>query len=327
MNTRKLGNSDLYLSEVGFGAWAIGGGGYDFGWGPQDDGEAIAAIHRALELGVNWIDTAAVYGLGHSEEIVARAVEGMRDEVIIATKCTRVWDEAGNISGDLTAGNIRRECEESLRRLKTDRIDLYQVHWPEGVGEIEEAWETIGRLIEEGKVRCGGVSNFDVPQLERAQRLHPVTSLQPPYSMMRRAVEGTELPYCKENNIGVVAYSPMQAGLLTGSFDVNRVAREDWRRRDGEFNQPNLGINLEFVDKLRPIAANYEKTIAQLTIAWVLRLEVVTSAIAGARRPSQIEETVGGSGWKIDDEDLKAIDELLQERLRRLEEVGGYVHR
>lgn len=321
MQKRKLGNSELHLSEVGFGAWAIGGGDWSFGWGPQDDNESIAAIKRALELGVNWIDTAAVYGLGHSEEIVAEAIKGMRNRLIIATKCSMVWDDKGKISSSLKAASVRSECEASLKRLGTDRIDLYQVHWPNDDKHIEEGWSVIGQLIEEGKVRYGGVSNFYVPHLDRAHNIHPIASLQPPYSMLRRAVEDGVFEYCRRNGIGVVTYSPMQAGLLTGAFDIDRLAENDWRRGSKEFNEPNLSINLDFVEKLHPIAEKYGKTVAQLAIAWVLRLDVVTSAIVGARRPSQIEETVGGSDWNIEQEDLDSIDELLNERNKRIEEA------
>ncbi len=324
MERRRLGFTDLELSEVGFGAWAIGGGGWAFGWGPQDDAESIAAIRRALELGVNWIDTAAIYGLGHSEEVVARAVEGRRDEVILATKCSLIWDEKGEISSSLARESVRRECEASLRRLNTDVIDLYQIHWPEDDERIEEGWEEIGRLIEEGLVRYGGVSNFLAGHLRRAQAIHPVASLQPPYSMLRRRHEGSEFAFCRENDIGVIAYSPMQSGLLTGRFDPSRLSEEDWRRRAGEFQEPNLSINLWFVDQLRPVAGEYGKTVAQLAVAWVLRREEVTSAIVGARRPDQIEETTGGAGWTLDEEHLAQIDELLAERKRRILEAGGY---
>jgi aryl-alcohol dehydrogenase-like predicted oxidoreductase len=327
MNSRRLGNTDLHLTEIGFGAWAIGGGGYAFGWGAQDDAESIAAIRRALELGVNWIDTAAVYGLGRSEEIVAKALQGRRESVIIATKCTRRWNGVGEIYGDMSAVGIKWECEQSLKRLKTDRIDLYQIHWPDPDEKTEEAWEAVNELIAEGKVRYGGVSNFTAAQLERAQKLHPIASLQPPYSIMRRKVEGEEFAFCRQHKIGVVAYSPMQSGLLTGKFHLDRVAQDDWRRRTSEFQEPNLPINLWFVDELRTIAANYGKTVAQLAVAWVLRDEVVTSAIVGARSHLQVEETVGGAGWKINAEDLERIDELLDERARRVTEAGGVVRR
>lgn len=325
MNTRKLGYSDLYLTEIGFGAWAIGGGDWAFGWGPQDDDEAIAAMRRAVELGVNWIDTAAIYGLGHSEELVGKALDGNRDEIIIATKCSQVWNEQGSIIHSLKKESVLLECESSLERLKTDYIDLYQIHWPLDEERVEEGWEAIVQLIEEGKVRYGGVSNYNVSQMARTQKVFPIASLQPPYNMFRRSVEGEEFEYCRQNEIGVVAYSPIQCGLLSGSFDMNRVAANDWRRKAREFQEPNLGLNLNCVNDLRPVAAKYGRTVSQLAIAWVLRLDVVTSAIVGARRPSQIEETVGGADWKIDEEDLRLIDDLLEQRIGKIRNEGGYI--
>ena len=325
MHTRKLGNTDLQLSEIGFGAWAVGGGGYAFGWGEQDDSESIAAIHRALELGVNWIDTAPVYGLGHSEEIVGKAIAGKK--VIIATKCSIVWDENRQTSNNLRAESIKRECEASLKRLKIERIDLYQIHWPGDSEHIEEGWRAIGELIAEGKIRYAGVSNFqyDMSHMHRAQAIRPMASLQAAYSMLRRYPEGAPFDYLREQNIGFLAYSPMQAGILTGRFNMARVAQDDWRRTTNEYQEPNLSINLDFVEALRPIAGKYDKTVAQFAIAWVLRRGEVTSAIVGARRPSQIEETVGGAGWKITQEDLDHIVELLVERRRRVIAAGGYI--
>jgi len=318
MKTRQLGNTDLHLTEIGFGAWAIGGGGWAFGWGPQDDDDAIAAIRKALELGINWIDTAAVYGLGHSEELVAKAIEGRRDSVIVATKCSLIWDGSGLISSSLARDSVRRECEDSLRRLRTDRIDLYQIHWPNDDPRIEEGWEEIGRMIDEGKIRFAGVSNFQVSHLERAQKLRPIASQQPSYSMIQRAAEHAVLPWCAEHKVGVVAYSPMASGLLTGKFDRSRLTKEDWRSRSAEFNEPNLSANLELVEGLRPIAARCGKTVSQLSIAWVLRRPEVTSAIVGARSPKQIQETVGGADWSISAEDLKEIDRLLAKRSERI---------
>jgi len=339
MNTRKLGWTDLYLTEIGFGAWAIGGGDWAFGWGPQDDEDSIAAIRRALELGVNWIDTAAIYGLGHSEEVVAKAIAGMRDKVIIATKCTSPWNEKREVSHSLRKASILAECEGSLKRLNTDHIDLYQLHRVATEDTVEEAWEAMALLVEQGKVRYGGVSNVLPADMDRCRIVSPtsieggekggvgsavrIASLQPPYSMMRRAVESLHYPYCEAHEIGVVAYSPMQAGLLTGKFDRSKVAATDWRSRSPEFNEPNLAVNLDFVEKLRLIANGYQKTVAQLALAWTLRLSVVTSAIAGARTPKQIEETVGGAGWKISDDDLKTIDGLLAWRLEECKRVGG----
>lgn len=311
MKTRKLGNTELWLTEIGFGAWAIGGGGWKFGWGPQDDEEAVAAIRRALELGVNWIDTAAVYGLGHSEELVARAIEGRRDQVIVATKCSLVWDQAGEISSSLARDSVRRECEGSLRRLRTERIDLYQIHWPTDDRRIEEGWEEMGRLIDEGKVRYGGVSNFQVSHLRRAQAIRPVASLQPRYSMIHREVEPELLGFCAEHAIGVVAYSPMASGLLTGRFDRTKVAAEDWRSGAPDFNEPRLSQHLALAQALAPIALRHGKTVSQLAIAWVLRSSAVTSAIVGARRPSQIEETVGAVGWSLGALDVAEIEGLI----------------
>ncbi len=328
MNTRKLGNSDLHLTEIGLGTWAIGGEGGNFSWGPQDDKDSIAAIHRALELGVNWIDTAAIYGFGHSEEVVGQAIRGRRNDVIIATKCSQVWDESGTVTHNLTRASVRRECEASLKRLRTDVIDLYQIHWPNDSEHLEEGWDEIGRLIYDGKVRFGGVSNFhyDMSNMHRAQKVRPISSLQSAYSIMRHYPEGEPFAYCREHHIGFLPYSPMQAGLLTGKFDKSRIAATDWRNSAKEYSDTNLPINLEFVEQLRAIAAKYEKTVAQLAIAWVLRRPEVTSAIVGARRPSQIEETVGGAGWTINSEDLKETDRLCEERLDKVRQTGGYVH-
>ncbi len=322
MQTRKLGYTDLRLTTVGLGTWAMGGGDWAFAWGPQDDDESVAAIHQALDLGINWIDTAAVYGLGHSEEVVGRAIRERRDEVIVATKCGRVWDEGSTMPyGRLKAESIRREAEDSLRRLNIDVIDLYQIHWPQPEEDIEEAWTTIAELIGEGKVRYGGVSNFSVAQLQRMQAIHPVASLQPPYSMLNRKVENELLPYCEANGIGVVVYSPMQAGLLTGKFSRDRVdglPEDDWRRKDRHFQEPELSANLSFVDELRPIATEAGITPAQLAIAWVLRRPEVTSAIVGARRPSQIKETAKAGQWELPDETADQLEKLLQQRDQKL---------
>ena len=318
MRTRKLGYSDLHLTTIGLGTWAMGGGGWAFGWGPQDDAETIAAIQRALELGINWIDTAAVYGVGHSEEMVGKAIAGRRAEVIIATKCGRVWNPGETRPfGRLKADSVRREAEASLRRLGVEVIDLYQIHRPDPDEDVEEGWGTIADLIREGKVRYGGVSNFNVAQLKRAQAIYPVASLQPPYSMLRREAEAELLGYCAANNIGVVAYSPMQAGLLTGQFSRGRVARlpeNDWRRRNSLFQEPQLSANLDLVENLRPIAERNGRTLAQLAIAWVLRRPEVTAAIVGARRPAQIEETAPAADWTLAAADIAEIDALLAKR-------------
>lgn len=313
--TRKLRWTDLNLSTIGLGTWAIGGGGWKFSWGPQDDKESISAIQRALELGINWIDTAAVYGLGHSEEIVGKAIRRLPDKPIIATKCGRVWDRDGNIFGRLKKKSIRSEVEASLKRLKIEVIDLYQIHWPEPDEDIEEAWGAIADFIKEGKIRYAGVSNFSVEQIKRIQPIHPVASLQSPYNMLERGIEERLLEYCSKNNIGVIAYSPMQKGILTGKFTRERVQnlpKDDHRRRDQRFQEPELSANLKLVEDLRPIAEKNGKTVAQLAIAWVLRRPEVTAAIVGARRPSQIEETVIAGEWVLSKEDIATIDALLK---------------
>ena len=324
MRTRKLGWTDLELTVIGFGSWALGGGGWQFSWGPQDDEESIAAIHRALDLGINWIDTAAVYGLGHSEEIIAKALKGMSKKPIIATKCGRVWNEKGEVFGCLKRDSIRREVEDSLRRLEVEVIDLYQIHWPDPDPDIEEAWSTMADLVKEGKIRYAGVSNFNVEQMKRIEEIHPIASLQPPYSMITRDIEKEILPYCAEKNMGVIVYSPMQKGLLTGKFTRERVQNlppDDHRRSDPQFNEPLFSINLELVEKLKPIAEKYGRTLAQLAIAWVLRRPEITAAIVGTRRHSQIEETFPAGDWELTTEDIKAIDQLLQEREEKIKNL------
>jgi aryl-alcohol dehydrogenase-like predicted oxidoreductase len=317
METRRLGNTDLFLTEIGLGTWAIGGGNWKFSWGPQDDEQSIRTIHRAMELGVNWIDTAAVYGLGHSEEVVGKAIRGMRDRPIVATKCERRWDRDGKIYPCLKRDSIRAEAEASLRRLKIEVIDLYQVHWPQPDEDLEEGWAAVAELVREGKARYAGVSNFSLAQLRRVQAIHPVASLQPPYSMLKRDVEAELLPYCTANGIGALAYSPMQKGLLTGKVTSERVAQlpaDDHRRGDPEFQPPRLAANMELAQGLRRLAESRGKTAAHLAIAWVLRRPELTAAIVGARKPSQVEETVGAAGWRLSPEDLAAVDALLARR-------------
>lgn len=317
MRMRKLGWTDLELTTVGFGTWAAGGGGWRFSWGYQDDRESIRAIVLACEIGINWIDTAAVYGLGHSEEIVGKAIKQLYKRPIIATKCSRVWDNEGTISGSLKKESIRRELEDSLRRLDIEMIDLYQIHWPAPEEDIEEAWEVMSAFIEEGKIRYAGVSNFSVAQLERIQNLHPVASLQPPYSMLKRDVEHELLGYCGKNDIGIVVYSPMQKGLLTGKFTRERAENlpdDDHRRNDPLFREPALSATIELAARLGEIAGGYGRTAAQLAIAWVLRLPEVTAAIVGARRPSQIEETADAGDWVLPVEVIGEVDRLLAGR-------------
>jgi aryl-alcohol dehydrogenase-like predicted oxidoreductase len=320
MKKIRLGSAGPDITRIGLGTWAIGGAGWQFGWGQQDDTDSIAAIRRALDLGINWIDTAAVYGLGHSEEMVGRALEGRRDGVLVATKCGKVPNPDGTIGSCLRADSVRRELEASLRRLRTERIDLYQVHWPvPDDRELEEGWAEIAKAVREGTVRWAGVSNFSVEQLKRVQAIHPVTSLQPPCSMLRRDIEQDLLPYCAANGIGVIVYSPMQAGLLTGAFTRERAAalpEDDWRRRSPAFQEPELSANLAVVEGLRVIAARRGCSVGELAIAWVLRRPGVTGAIVGARRPDQIENTVGAADLFLTGAELAEIEELLAARER-----------
>jgi aryl-alcohol dehydrogenase-like predicted oxidoreductase len=295
MQTRNLGNSDLHITRVGYGAWAIGGSGWQFAWGSQDDNESIAAIHRALELGVNWIDTAAVYGLGHSEEVVGRALKEWRgSRPYVFTKCGLRGDAKGDVQRVLSATSIRRENEESLRRLSVDVIDLYQIHWPPDPDSaaLEEGWSTLADLKREGKVRWIGVSNFNVQQLRRAQAIAPVTSLQPRYSLVHREIEDEILPYCLSEGIGVIVYSPMASGLLTGAMTRERAAslpEDDWRRAHPDFTEPNLSHNLTLVEHLTAIANRHNCSVGEVAIAWTLRHPAVTGAIVGARNPRQAE--------------------------------------
>ena len=311
---RQLGWTDLHLTTVGFGAWAIGGGDWKFGWGPQEDDESIAAIHRALDLGINWIDTAAVYGFGHSEEVVGRAIKGLSQRPLIATKCSRIKGPDGTPFGRLKRDSILAELEASLKRLGVETIDLYQIHWPQPDEDIEEGWGAIADAVKDGKVRYAGVSNFNVDHLQRIQKIHPVASLQPPYSMLMRGVEKELLPFCGANRIGVVVYSPMQKGLLTGAFSRERVASlpaNDHRRNDPRFQEPQLSKILALVDQLKPIAEKNGRTVAQLAIAWVLRRPELTAAIVGARHASQVDETARAGDWTLSQEDEQHIEQLL----------------
>src|SRR5262245_16691364 len=264
MQTRRLGNSDLSITPIGFGAWALGGGGWAFAWGPQDDADSIATIREAIDLGINWIDTAAVYGLGHSEEVVGKALEGVTKRPYVFTKCARVWDSNRQIGKSLKAASIRAECEASLKRLKVDVIDLYQVHWPEPPEDVDEGWQTVMKLKEEGKIRWAGVSNFSAEQMAQVSKFGPITSLQPPYSMIRPDVEHGALPHCLANHIGVIAYSPMASGLLTGAMTRERLAAlpaDDWRKeKNPHYQEPRLTRNLNLVELLKTIGSRYGRT-------------------------------------------------------------------
>ncbi len=314
MELRKLGNSDLQITPVGFGAWAIGGSGWEFAWGQQEDADSIAAILRALELGVNWIDTAAVYGTGHSEEIVAQALKQWKGKrPYVFTKCVLCWDENRKVYQDHSAASIRKECEESLRRLQTDVIDLYQMHWPprdNGPG-LEEAWQAMNDLRKEGMVRSVGVSNFDVEQMKRAAKVASVTSDQPPYSMIRRAIEAEVLPYCEKSGIGVISYAPMASGLLTGAMTRERAAAlppDDFRSRNPEFKEPRVSKNIELVERLRKVGARHGRGPGEVAIAWVLRHPAITGAIVGARNAKQAEGVMRAGELKLAQEEIAEIE-------------------
>ena len=319
MQTGKLGNSDMHITPVGCGAWAIGGSGWQFGWGSQDDKESVAAIHRSLELGVNWIDTAAVYGLGHSEEVVARALKEWRGlRPYIFTKCGLHWDALGNIKKVLSRASIRAEIEYSLRRLSVDVIDLYQIHWPPEPDSpaLEEGWSTLAALKREGKVRWIGVSNFNVQQLRRAQAIAPVTSLQPPYSLVHREIEDEILPYCLREGIGVIAYSPMASGLLTGAMTRERAAqllKDDWRSGHPDFTEPNLSRNLALVERLQEISRRHNRSAGEVAIAWTLHNPAVTGAIVGARNARQAGGVMRAGNLTLTDKEFCEIEDFFVE--------------
>lgn len=311
MNTKQLGNSDLLITPIGFGAWAIGGSGWEFGWGEQDDKDSVTTIREALDAGVNWIDTAAVYGLGHSEEVVARALEGVHKRPYVFSKCSLIWNERRQIGHSLKADSIRLECESSLRRLRVDAIDLYQIHWPDPEADIEEGWTAMAELQRLGKVRHIGVSNFNVAQMKRALAIAPIASLQPRYSLIHREIEEKILPFAAQEKIGVIAYSPMASGLLTGAMTRERIASlpdDDWRKAHNDFREPQLSRNLKLVRLLGAIGKHHGCSAGEMAVAWVLRDQAVTGAIVGARRPGQIRGVIGAADFHISRWELKAIE-------------------
>lgn len=303
----------MQLTPIGIGAWAIGGGGWAFGWGPQDDNESVDAMKAALDQGVNWIDTAAIYGLGHSEEVVARALEGRAKKPYVFTKCERVWNENREIGKSLKADSIRREVEASLSRLKLDVIDLYQIHWPEPDEDIEEGWTEMAKLKEQGKVRHIGVSNFNADQMKRAQAIAPITSLQPPYSLLSPEIEESILPYAAQNNIGVIVYSPMKSGLLTGAMTRERIAAmpdDDFRKRTPQFQEPKLTKNLELVERMREMGKRHGRTPGEVAIAWTLRRPEVTAAIVGMRSAKQVDGVIGAMDFRLTPEEVSELEAM-----------------
>jgi aryl-alcohol dehydrogenase-like predicted oxidoreductase len=315
---RQLGNSDLRLTPIGYGAWAIGGGNWEFAWGAQDDDESVRTIERALDAGINWIDTAAIYGLGHSEGVVTRALRNSSSKPHVFTKCSMRWDENRQIYRNLKAASLQEELENSLRRLNVDAIDLYQIHWPNPEDEIEEGWETLARFKEEGKVRYIGVSNFNVEQMKRAQKIAPITSLQPPYSLLRRDIETDILPFCEAHNIGIINYSPMVSGLLSGKMTAERIGKlpaDDWRRRSPNFNEPKLSRNLRLVELLREIGKEHNVEPGVVAIAWTLRVPAITAAIVGARRPDQVDGILPAAIFRLSPAEIARIEAFLQANL------------
>ncbi len=311
MQKRRLGASELEITPIGVGAWAMGGGGWQFAWGAQDDAESIEAIHAAIDKGINWIDTAAIYGLGHSEEVVGRALAGRSNKPLVFTKCGIVWDESREPRRTIEPESIRKEVEQSLSRLKMDVIDLYQIHWPEPDNMVEAAWTMMAKLQKEGKVRYIGVSNFNVDQLRRAQAIAPIASLQPPYSIISPEIEKEILPYAQANNIGVIIYSPMKSGLLSGTMTRERIAAmpsDDFRQRTPNFKEPLLTRNLELAELLKTIGQRHGRTAGEVAIAWTLRHPAVTGAIVGMRSAKQVDGVIGAAGFRLSASEIAEIE-------------------
>ncbi|GAC1427096.1 MAG: aldo/keto reductase [Ktedonobacteraceae bacterium] len=315
MHTRQLGKTDMHITPIGFGAWAIGGGDWSFGWGNQEDQDSIAAIKHSLNMGVNWIDTAAVYGLGHSEEVVGEAIKG-RERPYIFTKCSLVWDENRKQSSSLKADSIQRECEASLKRLGVDYIDLYQIHWPNPEPDIEEGWGKLVDLKKQGKVRAIGVSNFNVEQMKRAQKIAPIDTLQPPYSLLHPDVQNEILPFCEQENIGVIVYSPMASGLLTGTMTkkrVNAMPDNDWRKKSQDFQEPRLSRNLKFAELLSDIGFPHNVSAGVVAIAWTLHNTAVTGAIVGSRSQAQVDGIIPAAEFRLSTSELADIEKFLHD--------------
>jgi aryl-alcohol dehydrogenase-like predicted oxidoreductase len=315
MELCKLGNADFAITPIGLGAWAIGGGGWRAAWGPQDDQDSINTIHRALDAGINWIDTARVYGLGHSEEVVGRALKGVSQMPYIFTKGGRTWDETDTVFDDQSAAGLRQQVEDSLTRLQVDVIDLFQLHWPFPDEQLEEGWAALAALQEEGKLRALGVSNYSVEQMKRIMKIAPITSLQPPYSIIRPDIETEILPFCQQDNIGVIAYSPMQSGLLTGKMSAERIENlpeDDWRKRNKYFQEPQLSRNLAIADLLKEIGSKHGRTAGEVAIAWTLRRSEVTAAIVGLRHPDQIDGVIGAMEFRLSDAEIQQIADFVQ---------------
>jgi aryl-alcohol dehydrogenase-like predicted oxidoreductase len=317
MQTRQLGKTNMEITPIGLGAWAIGGS-WSGGWGPQDDDESVKTVHRALELGINWVDTAPVYGLGHSEEVVGRAIKESNYKPYVFTKCSLVWNDKGEVVNNLSSASLQSECEASLKRLGVETIDLYQVHWPNPDRDIEEGWSTLAKLKQEGKLRAIGVSNFSVEQMKRAQKIAPIDTLQPPYSLLRRDVENEILPFCSQNNIGVIVYSPMASGLLTGAMSKERIeglADDDWRKHASEFQGSKLASNLALQNLLTEIGYPHNVSAGVVAVAWTLHNPAVTAAIVGSRHPAQIEDIIMAGEFRLSDSEMEQIQKFLAEQL------------